>query len=153
MPSVSDAPVETFVPHRRAMLLVDRLVEVGPSHAITELVVPADGLFVHEGRVPGWVGIEYMAQTIAAWSGARHAAGGGTPRMGMLLGTRRYHAVVPDFAAGTLLRVEARLEFVADNGLGVFDCRILHGDAEVATARLSTFEPEDGESILRGSTP
>lgn len=151
--ALSDAPIETWVPHRRAMLFIDRLIEAGASHAVTELVVPADGLFVRDGRMPGWVGLEYMAQTIAAWSGARHAGNGGKPRLGMLLGTRRYTALVPDFAAGTVLRVEARLEFVADNGLGVFDCRILQGDAEVATARLSTYEPEDGESILRGSTP
>jgi predicted hotdog family 3-hydroxylacyl-ACP dehydratase len=146
-------PVEAYVPHRGAMLLIDRLLEAGPTHAVAEVTVPADGLFMNEGRMPGWVGLEYMAQAISAWSGVQHTAGGGTPRLGMLLGTRRYQAVVPDFAAGSVLRVEVNQEFVGDNGLGMFTCRILHQGAEVATARLSIYEPEDGETILKGDTP
>lgn len=146
-------PIEAYVPHRGAMLLIDRLLEAGPTDAVAEVTVPADGLFVQAGRMPGWVGLEYMAQTISAWSGAQHAQQGGSPRLGMLLGTRRYHAHVPDFAAGTRLRIEVHQEFVGANGLGMFDCRILRDGEEVATARLSIFEPEDGESILRGSTP
>lgn len=144
-------PIDAYVPHRGAMLLVDRLVEAGPQHAVAEVTVPGDGLFVHDGRMPGWVGLEYMAQTISAWSGHRHVAADGAPRLGMLLGSRRYESRVADFAAGTLLRIEVQQEFVADNGLGMFACRILQDGEEVAAARLSIYEPEDGDSILRGS--
>jgi predicted hotdog family 3-hydroxylacyl-ACP dehydratase len=146
-------PIETYVPHRGAMLLVDRLLEAGPQHAVAEVTVPADGLFVQDGRMPGWVGLEYMAQAISAWSGHRHVAAQGAPRLGMLLGTRRYECRVDAFPAGTRLRVEVAQEFVAHNGLGMFACRILQDGKEVAVARLSIFEPDDGESILRGSTP
>lgn len=146
-------PIETYVPHRGAMLLIDRLLEAGPTHVVAEVTVPADGLFVQDGRMPGWVGLEYMAQAISAWSGVGHTEAGREPRLGMLLGTRRYHAHVPDFAAGTVLRIEVNQEFVGDNGLGMFACRILQQGDEVATARLSIYEPEDGESILRGQTP
>jgi predicted hotdog family 3-hydroxylacyl-ACP dehydratase len=145
-------PVEAYVPHRGAMLLIDRLLDAGPAHAVAEVTVPADGLFVSDGRMPGWVGLEYMAQAISAWSGVRHTEAGGTPRLGMLLGTRRYQAHVPDFAAGSVLRVEVSQEFVGDNGLGMFACRILQQGDEVATARLSIYEPEDGASILKGQT-
>jgi predicted hotdog family 3-hydroxylacyl-ACP dehydratase len=147
------SPIESYVPHRDPMLLIHRLIEAGPSHAIAEVTVPADGLFVREGRVPGWVGIEYMAQTIAAWSGARDLAEGREPRQGMLLGTRRYHSAVSDFAPGMVLLVDARQEFAADNGLGMFDCRIFHQDNELATARLSVFVPHAGASLLKGTSP
>jgi predicted hotdog family 3-hydroxylacyl-ACP dehydratase len=146
-------PIESYVPHRDPMLLIHRLLDAGPLHAVAEVTVPADGLFVHDGRVPGWVGIEYMAQAIAAWSGARDLAEGREPRQGMLLGTRRYHAAVSDFVPGMVLRVETHQEFVADNGLGMFDCRILHQDTELATARLSVFVPEAGTSLLKGVSP
>ena len=146
-------PIESYVPHRHPMLLIHRLLDAGPLHAVAEVTVPADGLFVHDGRVPGWVGIEYMAQTIAAWSGARDLAEGREPRQGMLLGTRRYHAAVSDLVPGMVLRVEAHQEFVADNGLGMFDCRILQLDTELATARLSVFVPEAGASLLKGVSP
>ena len=146
-------PVDAYVPHRGAMLLIDRLLEAGPQHAVAEVTVPADGLFVQDGAVPGWVGIEYMAQTISAWSGHRHVAAHGAPRLGMLLGTRRYASRVDRFPAGTVLRVEVQQEFVADSGLGMFACRILQDGEEVAVARLSIYEPADGDSILRGSPP
>jgi len=149
------SPIESYVPHRDPMLLIHRLLDAGPLHAVAEVTVPADGLFVRDGRVPAWVGIEYMAQTIAAWSGARDLAEGREPRQGMLLGTRRYQATVSDFVPGMVLRVDARQEFVADNGLGMFDCRIFqqHQDNELATARLSVFVPDPGASLLKGTSP
>ena len=146
-------PIEQYIPHRGAMRLIDRLIEAGEEHAVAEADVPDEGLFVRDGSVPAWVGIEYMAQTIAAWSGARDLAEGREPRQGMLLGTRRYHAAVSDFVPGMVLRVEAHQEFVADNGLGMFECRIFQQDTELATARLSVFVPEAGTSLLKGVSP
>jgi predicted hotdog family 3-hydroxylacyl-ACP dehydratase len=90
-PHVMDA----WVPHRGAMNLLDTVAHCD-DHAIEARVrVPADGLFLGADGVPAWVGIEYMAQAVAAWSGARARAGGGSPRIGYLLGCRRYEASVP----------------------------------------------------------
>jgi predicted hotdog family 3-hydroxylacyl-ACP dehydratase len=144
-------PIESHVPHRGAMLLLDRLVEVDEAHAVAEVVVPADGLFVRDGRMPAWVGIEYMAQTVSAWSGGRARREGAEPKVGFLLGSRRFESRCPDFPAGAVLRIEARHEFIGLNGLGLFDCRILQDGVEVASARLSTFEPEDGPAYLKNS--
>ena len=55
---------------------------------LRELVVPEAGLFVEDGQVPAWVGIEYMAQAIAAWAGCRARAAGKPPQLGFLLGSR-----------------------------------------------------------------
>lgn len=143
-------PIESFVPHRGAMLLIDRLIDATTTDAVAEVTIPADGLFVRDGHVPAWVGIEYMAQAIAAWSGAQHAANGGAPRIGMLLGSRRYVAHCSRFTAGDTLRIEVHQEFLGDNGLGQFDCRLLKDGTELATARLSIFEPDDGVALLSG---
>jgi predicted hotdog family 3-hydroxylacyl-ACP dehydratase len=133
--------MDAWVPHRGEMSLLDRVERVDEHEVVAWVTVPADGLFVAEGGVPAWVGIEYMAQAVAAWSGARARAGGGSPRIGFLLGSRRYEARVPLFGAGWPLRVVAHCELVGDNGLGMFDCRIEHAGAILATARLSVFEP------------
>ena len=82
-------PIEQYLPHRGAMRLIDRLIEAGEEHAVAEVDVPDEGLFVRDGSVPAWVGIEYMAQTIAAWAGARALRTGGSPKLGFLLGSRR----------------------------------------------------------------
>ena len=136
---------QAWVPHRGEMCLIDEVAEVDAEHSVAELEVPVDGLFVRDGGVPGWIGIEYMAQTIASWAGARARRAGGAPRIGMLLGTRRYDVRVARFPSGARLRVEARCDLMAESGLGQFDCRIVMDGQEVATARVSVFEPPEGE--------
>jgi predicted hotdog family 3-hydroxylacyl-ACP dehydratase len=145
--------IESLIPHRRAMCLIDRLVAVDDERAVAEVDVPLDGLFVRDGAVPAWVGLEYMAQTVSLWAGARGARKGTPPRIGFLLGSRRYESSIDAFPGGATLRIEAQHEFMGDNGLGLFECRIALDGRTVATARVSVFEPEDANAILQGSTP
>lgn len=132
------------------MCLLDRLIDAGPEHLTAEVAVPADGLFSDAGGVGAWVGIEYMAQAVAAWAGWQWRAKGEAPRIGFLLGTRRYRCVVPRFAAGQRLRVEVRRNFQADNGLGQFDGRVLAEGQELASAQVNVFGPEDPSAFLSG---
>jgi predicted hotdog family 3-hydroxylacyl-ACP dehydratase len=134
-------PMDAWVPHRGAMNLLTAVDHVDDQTVRARVVVPAHGLFVAGGGVPAWVGIEYMAQAVAAWSGARAHAGGGSPRIGYLLGSRRYEAAVPLFEAGAQLDVFAQCELMSDNGLGMFDCRVSLDGRVLASGRLSVFEP------------
>ena len=136
-PHVMDA----WVPHRGAMSLLDTVAHCDDLGIEARVRVPPDSLFTGADGVPAWVGIEYMAQAVAAWSGARARAAGGSPRIGFLLGTRRYEARVPEFAAGARLLVQAHCELIGENGLGMFDCRITHDGRELAVGRLSVYEP------------
>jgi predicted hotdog family 3-hydroxylacyl-ACP dehydratase len=134
------------------MRLVDRLVECSEDDVVAECTV-RDGLFSDESGLPAWVGIELMAQTIASWAGY-HAVQAGTPvKLGFLLGTRRYAAQVSSFQSGATLTIHAHREMSAENGLGVFVCRILHDDAELATASLNVFQPSNVEAYLSGAQP
>jgi predicted hotdog family 3-hydroxylacyl-ACP dehydratase len=142
-PSIAPRPpVEHFVPHRGAMSLLSRLVTIDAEQALAEVDITPTSMFVQGQGVPAWVGIEYMAQTIAAWAGARSRAAGGEPAIGFLLGSRRYQAEVPVFATGQTLRIHARCELIGDSGLGQFACRI-HDPAHrlLAEAMVSVFEP------------
>jgi predicted hotdog family 3-hydroxylacyl-ACP dehydratase len=142
-------PIENYVPHRGVMLLLDRLIAADDDTAVAEVTVPRDGLFLQDGGMPSWVGLEYMAQTVAAWAGWRAQKKGQAVKIGFLLGSRRYEAVQPFFALGTRLTVSVRCELLGDNGLGMFDCRIhADGEREMATARVSVFEPEDGGAYI-----
>ena len=133
--------MDAWVPHRGALSLLETVEHCDDQGIVARVRVPSDGLFSDADGVPAWVGIEYMAQAVAAWSGARARAGGGSPRIGYLLGSRRYEAAVPVFEVGAELRVLASCELTAENGLGMFDCRIEHGGRVVANGRLSVFEP------------
>lgn len=152
---MSDAPhpMDRYLPHRGAMRLVERLVAHDAESVVVETCVPSDGLFVDEDGTPAWVGVEYMAQAIAAWAGANARDRGEAPKLGFLLGTRRYTCTVGHFPHGTLLRIEARREILGDNGLAVFACRILSGESELAAALVSVYEPADAHAFLQGGTP
>ena len=130
------------------MLLVDRLVHWDDETVAVELAVPSDSPFHVDGGVPAYVGVEYMAQAVACWAGCQARGRGEPPSIGFLLGTRRYECAVPLFSSGQVLRVEARREILGENGLGVFACRILAADRELATANVSVFEPTDAMAYL-----
>jgi predicted hotdog family 3-hydroxylacyl-ACP dehydratase len=142
--------MDAWVPHRGAMSLLETVEHCDDQRVVARVRVSADGPFVGADGVPAWIGIEYMAQAVAAWSGALARAGGGSPRIGYLLGSRRYEAAVPAFEPGAELRVFAQCELMGGNGLGMFDCRIEQDGRVLASGRLSVFEPphnaEEGPS-------
>ncbi|XQM38400.1 3-hydroxydecanoyl-[ACP] dehydratase [Cupriavidus sp. H19C3] len=146
-------PIAEIVPHAGAMRLVDELVQADAERCITRATVRATQLFVDEAGMPGWVGIEYMAQTIAAWAGMRDRAAGQPPGLGFLLGSRRYVCEVPAFPVGSVLLTEVNLELAGDNGLGMFSCTILLAGREVARANVSVFQPADARAFLQGLQP
>ncbi|EOD56385.1 ApeP family dehydratase [Aeromonas molluscorum] len=138
--------IAELLPHQAPMLLLDRLLDyqgarvrcetrVGVQHAL---------LLDEQGNLPAWVGIELMAQTIAAWAGMRGRERDEPVRIGMLLGSRQYQSQVSAFAAGQRLIIEAEC-LLEDGGMASFECRILSGDRPCAEARLSTYLPSEGE--------
>ena len=141
-------PVENYVPHRGAMLLLDRLVSADEESAVAEIAVPRDGLFLQDEGMPAWVGLEYMAQTVAAWAGWRALQVKQPVKLGFLLGTRKFEAGVDFFAPDTLLTVHVQCELMGENGLGMFECTIRAQDRELAKARISVYEPEDGSAYV-----
>jgi predicted hotdog family 3-hydroxylacyl-ACP dehydratase len=149
---VQSVAIEAVVPHRGRMLLVNRLLAHDEDSVVVGAVVAADNVFAEDRGVPAWVGIEYMAQAISAWAGCRGLARGEPARIGFLLGTRRYACSASHFAIGAQLRIEARRELFGDNGMGMFSCRILESDKELARAQVSVFEPPDPTAFLEEKT-
>jgi len=134
---VIDAPVDRFVPHRGAMLLLDAVTAADDASIETRLTVRNDGLLATVEGVPALVGVEYMAQTVAAFAGARALARGEPIQLGLLLGVRNFSARVPFFAPGDELDVAATLVLESAAGLAVFDCRVARAGETVASARLT----------------
>ncbi|MFH7044949.1 hypothetical protein ABT392_21960 [Paucibacter sp. JuS9] len=143
-------PINELVPHSGSMCLLDRVIAAAGERLSAEVVVPAHGLFSHDGGVGAWVGLEYMAQAVAAWAGWQARQQGSEPRIGLLLGTRRYRCNVACFPAGQRLQVDIERGYQADNGIGQFDCRILSEGEELASAQLNVFGPEDPSAFLNG---
>ena len=142
-------PIAEYLPHRPPMVLLDRVIEASRSHIVCEVTIRVDSPFCNGAGVPGWVGIEYMAQTIGVLSGWRAQAEQSPVKVGFLVGTRQYQSHVPLFHVGDVLRITADEEVSANNGLIAMQCT-LHDAAGIllAEASLLVFQPDDLETYL-----
>jgi predicted hotdog family 3-hydroxylacyl-ACP dehydratase len=132
--------VEELVPHSGRMVLLNRVIEFDEDTMVAEVIVRDDGLFGDGNTVPAWLGIEYMAQTIAALGGMKRRLAGKPLNLGFLLGTRRYDCNVGLFSVGSVLTVSVH-RLVEDQGLGVFDCHIT-AEGLSASAKLNVYQPD-----------
>lgn len=148
-----DWPISELLPHAGDMILLDGVERFDDDSVETVLQVRADGLLsAADGSLPAWVGVEIMAQSVAAFAGC-HARQAGQPvELGFLLGTRSYQCNVEAFPAGADLRVRAHRSLQDDNGMGVFECH-LDGPGIHAEARLNVFRPPEVASYLQESAP
>lgn len=145
--------LDELLPHKAPMILLDTLVDVGDFHVHCQVTPTPDNLFFDSAMngIPGWVGIELMAQSVAAWSGYQAQKEGLEPQVGFLLGSRRYSSDCPVFTSGMLLNIHAR-HVMESNGMAVFACTIDHDGETVASAQLNAYVPteEKLQQMLEG---
>jgi len=138
-----------LVPHSGKMSLLDQVIDITDNGLKAVVQVTDKSMFVEPQGVSSIIGIEYMAQAIAAYSGSQERLKNEKPKLGFLLGARNYSASVGYFPLGTRLIVEVQLEMKADNGLNVF-YGTLRSDTIEASARLNVFQPDNAEVFLKG---
>lgn len=146
------SPVERLIPHRPPMVLLTRAVGLVEGWFLAEVDVSADSPFAQAEGVPAYVGIEYMAQAVAAYAGAEGVHNGGRVQVGMLLGSREYACSGAWFALGSRLRVRVRKLLYQPGGISAMDCRIADATTgvELAQAQLTVVQVED-LSLLGGA--
>lgn len=145
--------IETLLPHRPPVLQVEEVISFVDDTVVVALRVRADSIFVADGMMPAWVGIELMAQAIATYAGLHAQARGEPVRKGFLLGTRDYKATVPAFPVDQHLRISAQPLYHEESGLGAFECLIRDGETVLVAARLNVFEPPDFERFISHRNP
>ncbi|MEZ4616948.1 MAG: hotdog family protein [Caldilineaceae bacterium] len=144
-----ELPMAELVPHAGNLRLLDAAIDGDEESLVAQVQIREDSLFFDGEGIGAWVGIEYMAQAVAAWAGWRARLAGGEPHIGFLLGSRNFRCDAPRFALGQVLCVQAHRQFQADNGLGQFDCSISIDGQCVAQAALTVFQPEDAMGFLK----
>lgn len=140
--------VASLMPQAAPMILIDKILacEDGRLEALVTHETPS--LFTNAGGgVPVWVGVEYMAQAIAAYAGIKNRERGRPVSVGFLLGFRDYKAVVMEFVRGQAVIVRITEVYSDEEGGAVFDCEI-HGDGLLASAQIKAIQPDDVDSIL-----
>jgi predicted hotdog family 3-hydroxylacyl-ACP dehydratase len=142
-------PISALVPHSGPMSLLDRVLEHSRERTVCA-VDPADSrLFADpDGRVPAWLGLEYMAQCIAAHGGLAARSLGEPPRPGLFLGTRRAEIGCAYFERDAALFVTA-VHHRGEVGLVAFDCdvRAAAGGEPLVKGRMNVYIVDDWNAL------
>ena len=134
-------PIAELLSHRPPALLLERILELSSTRCVALVRIEPGAWYLQaDGSAPAWVGLEWMAQAASAFSGHRHRLAGREPRIGFLLGTRSFEALVPSFPVGMELEVEAEAIYLDETGLSAFTCEVRHSGETLARARLKAIE-------------
>jgi len=145
--------IEEIIKHRKPMRLVDKLLSFDEDSACVSIYINEESEFYQSDKlgVPSYIGIEYMAQAIAAQAGANELANGKSIRLGFLLGTRKYKPNVAHFPSGTKLLIKVEKLLIDAAGLSVFDCNIVAENQQeivLAQAKINVYQPEDSTEYV-----
>lgn len=149
MPAELHLPAEDLLPQKGEMCLLERVLAADDEHLIATAVFQSSSLFCREGEIGAWVSLECMAQAVAAWAGYQGRQRGLPPKIGFLLGTRRFDCLRPTLPLNRVLHVEIHKEIEVEEGLGQFTGKTCDGDEVLATAVITVFSPEDPAEIIR----
>lgn len=144
----SSYPVESLVPHRAPMSLLDEIVSCDMEGGTLSAAFCA-----RREWAENWSAIEYMAQAAAALAGAADRAGGydGPPKPGFLLGTRKLELDFERFEPGKRYMAKAKSVFI-DEAAGSFECEIVDEDRVLARATLNAYRPPDISAFVPSNT-
>ncbi len=133
-----------LLPHRAGMLLLNGVSRFDSNEIVVRATSSAQAWYADsDGGMPAWIGIELMAQAVAAWVGLRARSAGVPVKPGVLLGCRRYLSEHAAFAADCDLSIVARPVYRDESGMGSFECEIWTDERKVVSATINVFEPED----------
>jgi predicted hotdog family 3-hydroxylacyl-ACP dehydratase len=137
-----DIDIETLIPHRDRMRLLDAVVTVDADKAVTSATVTEDWPLCLEGSVDVLVTIELVAQTAAlleGWKRLQSNRGGAT---GWLVGIKTADFRCPRLIVPTTLVTEVVRSYALE-GYALFTGTVSSGSEIVATMQIQAFRPEE----------
>ncbi|WP_448564069.1 ApeP family dehydratase [Thalassotalea ganghwensis] len=143
--------IEQVIAHRKPMILISRLLQHDSNSARCEVDIEQNSAFFQSNLqgVPSYIGIEYMAQSIAAYAGAKALENDQQIEIGFLLGSRKYTVHQPVFNVGNTYSISVEKLYQEDSGLTVFECAIYHEDLIIAQAKVNAFQPNNPLAFLK----
>jgi predicted hotdog family 3-hydroxylacyl-ACP dehydratase len=146
----------SIVPHRGKMLLLSRVI----NYSMEDLTIEAeyhiteDCLFYDSAAagVPAWVGFEFIAQAISAFSGIRNRENGEPPRIGFILAVSQVRIDIPFFKTASIITIRAK-EIEQLDSLYIFKGEIFLEGRKVLEGRLTVLDAdeEQAEAMKRES--
>lgn len=141
-----------LIPHTGDAVLLDEIRDAGHDDRLTAtlLVRPGTAFSEPDGSLPGWIGVEILAQVAAAFVTLGGNQPAGPAQVGLLLGVRQYWCMLDRFPPGMQLDAEIVESMTDGHGIGVFDGTLTSGGKVVAEGILTACRLDDPEAFLRG---
>jgi predicted hotdog family 3-hydroxylacyl-ACP dehydratase len=154
-PVIPELPIAAtrLLPHSGGVVLLDEILSCEDDSLVARAVVRPTLFGRPEGGLPPWMGLEILAQAIAAWAGWQALIAGKPPQLGFLLGTRHYECRAGDLQPGAVLIARVTRTLQDDSGMGAFEGAILEDEREIARARLTVYQPTDVSRYTQESAP
>ncbi|OHV10546.1 hypothetical protein [Kushneria phosphatilytica] len=145
--------IETLVPHAGRMCLLDTVLACD-SHHIEAVITPTkQDPFASEAGVGAHVGLEWMAQAVAAWAtlNASNESRVSEPAPGMLISSRHFETTRDYFIFDEPVMVIVELEFSGANGLRSFHGKLTVADQLCAEGVFRIYQPDAGQPATNAS--
>jgi len=108
---INQEELKTLIPHRGKMLLLDRITECDSKEIIKAEYDITEACLFYSAElkgVPSWVGFEFMAQTISAFSGLRSRLTGIKPKIGFILSVPLMQIYIPVLKEGSVADIRLK---------------------------------------------
>lgn len=145
---------EDLLAHRSPMLFLDEILDYDDHSLRAGIDVHSDKPFCAATGAPGWVGLEWLAQTAGAWVGAQQRDHGQSVELGFLLGTRCYRGPY-HFPPGRVIAESLVVLYDEESGIAAMDGVVRSADDYdniLATSRIKLYQPHDVAAFLEQQT-
>ena len=113
--NLMDRDLTKYIPHRENMILLDGIVDSSKDGFCAQVNIKETSVLINDGKVPNYVTIEYMAQSVAAAFNTTHYSSEDQPRIGFIIAARSFIANRPYFELGDSLRITVEPVLVVEN--------------------------------------
>lgn len=138
--------IHQYIPHREKMVLIDKIVDKSRESFTVEVNTSENSLLATFEGIPAFCGIEYMAQSIAAFNKVYAMSGeqSEAPRIGFIIAIRKFESAMKLFPLDKKLLVKVEPILVVNNS-GSFNASIEMDSHIIASAKITAYEPSDEE--------
>ncbi len=140
---------ESYLPHRKPMVVLDKVIKVDSDSAVCESYVSTEGVlgsFLGEdGSLPAFFAVELISQTLGVWSGycAQQNNLAKAP-MGMIMSVRNLNCAKQKFAKDSVLTTKIRV-LMNDGVIGSCEGSVYEGDELICSGVVNAYQPTEAQ--------
>ncbi len=138
---------ESYLPHRKPMVVLDKVIKVDSDSAVCESYVSAEGVlgsFIEEdGTLPAVFSLELISQALGVWSGytAQQNHLSEAP-LGMIMSVRNLNCAKQKFAKDSVLTTKIRV-LMNDGVIGSCEGSVFEGEELVCSGVVNAYQPTE----------